>query len=52
MDKDLSRQSVYVCEADLKAGEMRGVKVQGQWLLIVNHKGRYCALDASCAHSG
>ena len=52
MDKDLNRESVYVCEADLKPGEIRGMKIQGQWLLIVNHQGEYCALDASCAHSG
>jgi nitrite reductase/ring-hydroxylating ferredoxin subunit len=43
---------VYVCEADLKEGEMRGLKVDGQWLLIVRHGGTYHALDASCAHSG
>lgn len=44
--------SIYVCEADLKEGEMRGLKIEGQWLLIVNHAGEYRALDASCAHSG
>lgn len=42
----------YVCAADLKDGEMRGLKIEGQWLLIVNHAGRYHALDAACAHSG
>src|SRR5262245_29661294 len=45
-------QEIYVCEADLKEGEMRGLKVEGQWLLIVHHGGKYHALDASCAHSG
>ena len=43
---------IYVCEADLKEGELRGRKVEGQWLLIANHKGEYFGLDASCAHSG
>ncbi|MBI1979762.1 MAG: Rieske 2Fe-2S domain-containing protein [Elusimicrobia bacterium] len=48
----MAEKLVYVCEADLKNGEMRGLKVEGQWLLIVRHKNQYHALDASCAHSG
>ena len=44
--------SVYVCEADLKENELRGVKVEGQWILIANHGGNYYGLDASCAHTG
>ncbi len=43
---------IYVCEADLKENELRGLKVEGQWLLVVNHKNEYSLLDASCAHSG
>ena len=43
---------VYVCKADLKPGEMRGIKIENQWLLIINHEGQYRALDAACAHSG
>ena len=45
-------RSVYVCEADLNPGEMRGVKIEDQWILIINYKNEYYALDASCAHSG
>lgn len=44
--------SVYVCEADLAEGELRGLKVEGQWILLVRHGGETFALDASCAHSG
>jgi 3-phenylpropionate/trans-cinnamate dioxygenase ferredoxin subunit len=43
---------VYVCPANMKEGEMRGFKIEGQWLLIVLYQGRYHALDAACAHSG
>ena len=50
MDEKLTR--IYVCEADLKEGEMRGIKVENQWLLIVHYQNRYYALDAACAHSG
>ena len=42
----------YVCEADLKEGELRGQKVEGQWILILKRGGEYFGLDASCAHSG
>lgn len=52
MDEKLNAASIYVCDADLKEGEMRGIKVDGQWLLIVRHKNQYFALDAACAHSG
>ncbi len=44
--------SVYVCEADLKEGDMRGLKVGDQWILVVNYKNQYLALDAACSHSG
>ncbi len=58
MDKVTER--VYVCEADLKEGQMRGLKVEfaslpkkrHQWLLVVKHRGKYHLLDAACAHSG
>ncbi|OGR87038.1 MAG: hypothetical protein A3A86_00855 [Elusimicrobia bacterium RIFCSPLOWO2_01_FULL_60_11] len=43
---------IYVCEADLKEGELRGRKVEGQWILIVKHQGGHYGLDAACAHSG
>ena len=43
---------VFVCEADLEDGGMRGVNVEGRWLLISRHRGEYSALDAACAHSG
>ncbi len=46
------RPLVYVCEADLNEGEMRGLKIEGQWLLIVLYQNQYYALDAACAHSG
>ncbi len=52
MGQEIELRRVYVCEADLKEGEMRGLKVDGQWLLIVHYGERYYALDASCAHSG
>ena len=66
-DHPLSSKSeferVYICDADLKEGEMRGVKVildsshlqpdlHHQWVLVVNFKNRYYALDAACSHSG
>ena len=47
-----SQEIIYVCDADFKEGEMRGVKKDEQWLLIVLYKGNYFALDASCAHTG
>ena len=43
---------IFICEADLKENELRGVKVEGEWILIVNHGGNYYGLDAACAHSG
>ncbi len=43
---------IYVCEADLKEGELRGLKVEGQWLLVALHDSTYYLLDAACAHSG
>ena len=46
------RNLVYLCGADLREGEMRGVRVENQWLLIVHYQGQYHALDAACAHSG
>ena len=45
-------KEVYVCEADLLDRELRGVKVEGQWILIANSGGKYYGLDAACAHSG
>ena len=48
----MAQELVYVCEADLKESELRGLKVEGQWILIANHKGQYYGLDAACAHSG
>lgn len=48
----MKKREVYVCPADLKEGEMRGLKIEGQWLLIVRFDDEYRALDASCAHSG
>lgn len=47
-----SDRLVYVCEADLKDGELRGVKIGEEWIMIANHKGRYYGMDAACAHSG
>ena len=52
MAEELAGNLIYVCEADLKEGEMRGLKVAGQWLLIVRHETQYYAMDAACAHSG
>ena len=52
MDKKLNCQSTYICEADLKDGEMRGTKVGDQWILVVNFKNQYYALEAACTHSG
>ena len=52
MAQELKGDLIYVCEADLKEGEMRGLKVRDQWLLIVRYGGQYYALDAACAHSG
>ena len=53
MDEKLTgKNHIYVCEANLQNGEMRGVKVKEQWLLIVRHQDQYYALDAACAHSG
>lgn len=58
---DKVTELVYVCDADLKDNEMRGIKVEyshsvsgkkHQWILIVKQKGNYYALDAACAHSG
>ena len=52
MAQELSREEVFVCAADLKEGELRGQKIDGQWIMIVNHQGKYSAMDAACAHSG
>lgn len=67
MDEKLTAptQTIYVCDADLKEGEMRGIKVEydsaadpsgatkrSQWILIVHYQKKYYALDAACAHSG
>ncbi len=43
---------VYVCEADLAEGELRGFKIDGDWIMIARHKDEFFGLDAACAHSG
>lgn len=45
-------EKIYLCEADLKEGELRGVKAENQWLVLACYQGKTYALDAACAHSG
>ncbi len=52
MADELNFSELYVCEADLKEGELRGLKIEGQWIMVANHQGEYYGLDAACAHSG
>lgn len=46
------REFTYLCPADLKPGEMRGLKIGGRGLLLINHEGAYYALDDTCNHAG
>ncbi len=45
-------KKIYVCDTDFSEREVRGYKLDGQWILILKFQGSYHAMDASCAHSG
>lgn len=46
------RESVCLCPADLKPGEMRGIKVGERYVLLVNVAGTYYAMGNVCTHAG